>query len=856
MVVESAEEKQAKKKKEARDILYKDTVTWRRLKASCQTKSCSWIEPSTLLIDLSKTMDRLAQVNPFAQNKKNNCAHDFNSNSSSMSASDSDSDKKTNISVVLSTNGTKKPPRPTNAGTLSSMLKNVTIDNSKPRSSFFDRLNDKNVAKSSALGESRQSASRHSSAIKVKTNPYPDASSKVSPVSRLQQSAGLRRPPAPSSAIPAMHYSKGQKQHSLSSSQARTLSLFDPIEPGSKTWGTRISIDHYKNQQIDTISTDLNSLKKGKGTSLRLHSKSSIGSSPHSTGIDGSTKPNDSAKEDHISPQETIDSLNEIFDTFDRNYKNLDKISFGKGDVRGLKVKLLPHQIRGLVFLTQRESSKITQKGGFLCDDMGLGKTIQSISLILIKPYKEHLAVEKNTIKTTLVVAPLALIYQWANEIRHKAPGLSVLIYHGPNRGKFMDLFAEYDVVITTYSVVSIDHTKDNGVVQPVWWRVILDEAHTIKNPKANLSKAAYALRSNRRWCLTGTPIQNSVEDLHSLIKFLQIGPYNNQSVWNEQIATPMLLGNREAALQRLHVVLAGIMLRRTKAVLEEPGAFKLPQRNIHRRILSFSESEQMTYKKLEMQVVHTLLDEDKNYTAALVLLLRLRQVCDHPELVNRDISKELCSEDILQAVPDDADELVHDFESLVIKDKPRYKGPGYNTSTKINEVLKILKKEPQRKTIVFSQFTSMLDMIEPVFEAKKIIFTRYDGSMTTRKREQSLDRLREDPECTVLLCSLKCGALGLNLTCASQVVLIDPWWNPMVSEQAIDRVHRLGQTRDVDVYELVMAASVEERIMALQERKRNLAKTIVEKNGNSGLAKMSNTLSKEELFALFRGSI
>ena len=146
--------------------------------------------------------------------------------------------------------------------------------------------------------------------------------------------------------------------------------------------------------------------------------------------------------------------------------------------------------------------------------------------------------------------------------------------------------------------------------------------------------------------------------------------------------------------------------------------------------------------------------------------------------------------------------------------------------------------------------------MIEPVFKAKKIVFTRYDGSMTTAKREKSLDRLRDDPECTVLLCSLKCGALGLNLTCASQVVLVDPWWNPMVSEQAIDRVHRLGQTRDVDVYELVMAASVEERIMALQERKRSLAKAIVEKNGSSGLETMNNALSKEELFKLFRRSI
>lgn len=804
----------------------------------------------------------------------------IDSDSPSMSASDSDSDDKTSISVVLGINGAKKPPRPTNpdifntskqfapkepptpikssdnADTLSSMLKNVTIDNTKPRPSFFDRLNDRNGSRSGALDKSRQPAGNRSSAIEVQNKPPTGSSSKVSPVSRLQQSAGLRRPPAPSSAIPAMQYPKGQKSNNMSSSQSSTPSLFDPIEPGSKAWNTRISIDHYKNQETDAISTDLSPSNKGKGASLGLHSGSSINSTLRPTRIDGSTKPNNSTKEDHISPQETVDSLNEIFDTLDKNYKNLDKIPFGKGNVKGLKVKLLPHQIRGLVFLTRRESSKIAQKGGFLCDDMGLGKTIQSISLILVKPYKEHLAAEKNTIKTTLVVAPLALIHQWANEIKHKAPGLSVLVYHGPNRGKFMDLFSEYDVVVTTYSVVSIDHSKENGVFQPVWWRVILDEAHTIKNPKANMSKAAYALRSDRRWCLTGTPIQNSVEDLHSLITFLQIGPYNSQSIWNEQIATPMLLGNREVALQRLHVVLAGIMLRRTKVVLEEPGAFMLPQRNIHRRILPFSQSEQVAYKKLEMRVAHTLQDQDKNYTAALVLLLRLRQVCDHPELANKDIVKELSSKDTLQAVPDDANELVHEFENLAIKDKPRDNSPGYSTSTKINEVLRILSKEPQRKTIVFSQFTSMLDMIEPVFKAKKIVFTRYDGSMTTTKREKSLDRLRDDPECTVLLCSLKCGALGLNLTCASQVVLVDPWWNPMVSEQAIDRVHRLGQTRDVDVYELVMAASVEERIMALQERKRSLAKAIVEKNGSSGLETMNNALSKEELFKLFRRSI
>lgn len=743
---------------------------------------------------------------------------------------------------------------PTDDDSPSAIINSISITRAEKEP--LDAIGDTNLTTIRTPNQLPLSVKSKALGIEGEDKSPPVPSPKKVPISRQQKLAGLYRPSTSFSTMPKIQYSKNQVLTDLTSKSCG-LSLLEPIEPGSKSWGTPINIKDCEIPQAKTCYIENNFSKDSKWKLLRSHPKSSIGHSPSLTSCNRPVKADNHFDKGRTSSQETITILKNIVDTLDIPQKDFEKMSHGKGDVTGLNIKLLPHQIKGLAFLTHRESSKITNKGGFLCDDMGLGKTIQSISLILINSYKANLAVETKTIKTTLVVAPLALIHQWAGEIKDKAQNLSVLIYHGSNRSKFVDSFADYDVVVTTYSVVSIDYAKHKGLFSQVWWRIILDEAHTIKNPKTEMSKAACDLKSARRWCLTGTPIQNSLEDLYSLICFLQIGPYNNKSVWNEQIKIPMSSGKEKLALQRLQVVLSGIMLRRTKVALEESGTFKLPNRRVYRRMLTFSESEKEFYNILEKRVSCALQDKDKNYITALLLLLRLRQACDHCALANGDISKELCSVDSFQIVSSDVDELVHDFEDLQIDGNQDEFVSSFTTSTKIDEILSILKRDPQRKTIVFSQFTAMLDMIEPALNINKITFKRYDGSMTASKREQSLNFFRKDPKCTVLLCSLKCGALGLNLICASQVILVDPWWNPMVSEQAIDRVHRLGQLHDVDVYELVMSESVEERIMELQGKKRRLARAVVEKGrGRDFAATMSNTLSKDELFTLFRRNL
>lgn len=742
---------------------------------------------------------------------------------------------------------------PTDTDSSSGIINNISI--TRAENKLLDAIGDKKLAIHASI-QSPLLVKSKDLGIECEDKSPPVRSPKKVPISRQQKLGGLYRPYTSFSTIPKIHYLKNQILTD-STSKFCGLSLLETIEPGVKNWGTPINVKDCETPQAKTVYFESNFSRDSKWKLLQSHPKSSIGHSPSFTSINKPVKVNNYFDKGRTSLQETITILKNIVDTLDIPQKDLEKRSYGKEDVNGLNIKLLPHQIKGLAFLIHRESSKITNKGGFLCDDMGLGKTIQSISLILINSYKDNLVVGAKTIKTTLVVAPLALIHQWADEIKDKAQNLSVLIYHGSNRSKFVDSFADYDVVVTTYFVVSIDYAKHNGLFNQVWWRIILDEAHTIKNSKTEMSRAASDLKSTRRWCLTGTPIQNSLEDLHSLICFLQIGPYNNKSVWNEKIKTPISLGKEKLALQRLQMVLSTIMLRRTKVALEESGTFKLPNRKVYRRMLAFSESEKGFHNILEKRVSCALQDKDKNYITALLLLLRLRQACDHCALANGNISKELCSVDSFQIVSSDVDELVHDFEDLQIDGNQNELVSSLTTSTKIDEVLSILKRDPQRKTIVFSQFTTMLDIIEPALHINTITFKRYDGSMTASKREQSLNFFRKNPKCTVLLCSLMCGALGLNLMCASQVILVDPWWNPMVSEQAIDRVHRLGQLHDVDVYELVMSESVEERIMELQEKKRSLAKAVIGNGRSSDIAAtMSNTLSKNELFTLFRHNL
>ncbi|KAK8233650.1 SNF2 family N-terminal domain-containing protein [Phyllosticta capitalensis] len=740
------------------------------------------------------------------------------------------------------------------------------------------------------------------------------------------------------------------------------------------------------------------------------------------------------------------------------------------GTVDGLDVKLLPHQVDGVAWMTDKESGQrkkngVLPKGGILADDMGLGKTVQSIALILSnpRPDPEEIAADSkakkdpnkipSTVgKSTLVVAPLALIKQWEAEIKSKvlpSHALRVKVHHGQSRTKSAEELKKYDVVITTYQVVASEHASSSedgpkvGCFGVHWYRIMLDEAHTIKNRNAKMTKAAYALRSHYRWCLTGTPMQNNLDELQSLIKFLRIKPYDELSKWKNDIAGPMKNGRGNLAMRRLQVFLKAFMKRRTKDVLKKEGAlnpggkaskdgkgtegFKIVGRKIETIVADFSPEERRFYDRLADRAQSRLKEmmggEKADYIGALVLLLRLRQACNHPQLVGGQVgqdkdaiagagsggapagsqtprkskseeNKELddladlfgnvtvgtkqcdvcqiqlskaeasagaarcadCEADLaaqkqkhkkkrkskgkeekskVQELDEDEEDESPRKPARMMRKKPvvldsedeeegdwvvpenersaadlgraggtddeNADGPGewldsdesesgdepgtptpkkvinlvsseaeqdseseeeeesdYDSdrsedfrmvpSTKISRLLDILDKEtPDHKVIVFSQFTSMLDLLEPFLRNAGFDFTRYDGSMRNDYREASLEKLRNDPSCRILLCSLKCGSLGLNLTAASRVVILEPFWNPFVEEQAIDRVHRINQKVDVVVYKLTISRSVEERILDLQEAKRKLATAAIEGG------KAINKLSMKDIMNLFR---
>ena len=355
--------------------------------------------------------------------------------------------------------------------------------------------------------------------------------------------------------------------------------------------------------------------------------------------------------------------------------------SANDGTLEGLDVKLLPHQVEGVEWMKGRELGPVKRgkvpRGGILADDMGLGKTLQSISLILSnqRPEKGDKAWKKNyedVSRTTLVVAPLALIRQWEAEVKEKVArshSMRVYVHHGPGRTKSSKELSSYDVVVTTYQTLVSEHgTSSSSEGGPKsacyglhWWRVILDEAHTIKNRNAKATKACCGLRSVFRWCLTGTPMQNNLDELQSLIHFLRIQPYDDLREWRDQIDKPMKGGRGHLALRRLHSLLRCFMKRRTKEILKEEGAlnpggkpskagessgpgFKVTERKVVAIAAEFSAEEKRFYDRVQQRADKTLekmLRGKVNYANALVLLLRLRQVCNHPKLVEGKVEKE-----------------------------------------------------------------------------------------------------------------------------------------------------------------------------------------------------------------------
>ncbi|KAL5162799.1 Helicase-like transcription factor CHR28 [Glycine soja] len=753
-----------------------------------------------------------------------------------------------------------------------------------------------------------------------------------------------------------------------------------------------------------------------------------------------------------------------------------------------LAVPLLRHQRIALSWMIQKETSSLNCSGGILADDQGLGKTVSTIALILkerptllngcttarkseletldvdddmlpqngIVKEESNMCEDKpsgypmNLLKQakgrpsagTLIVCPTSVLRQWAEELRSKVNGqatLSVLVYHGSNRTKDPYEVAKHDVVLTTYSIVSmevpkqppadkddeekeifedhatpsrkrkspsnssksgkkkLDGTNLEAVARPLakvsWFRVVLDEAQSIKNHKTQVARACWGLRAKRRWCLSGTPIQNAIDDLYSYFRFLRYDPYSDHASFCTRIKNP-ISRNPANGYRKLQAVLKTIMLRRTKGtLLDGEPIISLPPKYIELKKVDFSMEERDFYSKLEadsraqFQEYADAGTVKQNYVNILLMLLRLRQACDHPLLVKRynsnslwrssvemakklpqekqisllkclEVSLALCS--ICNDPPEDAVVSVcgHVFcnqcicehlsgddnqcpaancksqlsTSMVFSkatlnsclsdqgcdNSPSCSGPEAEEaepwseskpydSSKIKAALEVLKSlcKPQcytskstsehstfredknclgnpsiakngkslkdspesqnlsdenrssnasvtvvgEKAIVFSQWTRMLDLLEACLKNSSINYRRLDGTMSVVARDKAVKDFNNCPEVTVIIMSLKAASLGLNLVVACHVLMLDLWWNPTTEDQAIDRAHRIGQTRPVTVLRLTVRDTVEDRILALQQKKRMMVASAF---GEDGTGDRQTRLTVDDLKYLF----
>lgn len=438
--------------------------------------------------------------------------------------------------------------------------------------------------------------------------------------------------------------------------------------------------------------------------------------------------------------------------------------------------------------------------GGCLADDMGLGKTVQVLALLdeRRRTWNSRSKVAKNASRTSLVVAPKSLVFNWIDEASRFAPKLKVVNYTGTERGSLLDDLSQTNLVVTTYGTARKDiaafskHRFDY---------VVLDEAQAIKNSSSQGAKACRLLKSQHRLALTGTPVENHLGDLWSIFEFLNPGMLGRQPRLLQTISASQNLGRQEmgngdaeaadntAFLSR---VLRPFMLRRTKEqVLKE-----LPSKTEQTLYCELGRQQRKMYDELLAHYRRSLFDRvsqqgmNRSKMHVLEALLRLRQAACHPGLVN---PKKLTTESAkLEALMEQLQEVIAE---------------GH-------------------KALVFSQFTSLLSIVRNQFDASGINYEYLDGKST--KRKSLVERFQTDPNCRVFLISLKAGGHGLNLTAADYVFILDPWWNPAVEAQAVDRVHRMGQKRHVFAYRLIARDTVEEKILELQRHKRDLADSII----------------------------
>jgi superfamily II DNA or RNA helicase len=446
----------------------------------------------------------------------------------------------------------------------------------------------------------------------------------------------------------------------------------------------------------------------------------------------------------------------------------------------GFHGTLRHYQREGLGWLSFLERMGL---GGCLADDMGLGKTIQVLGMLV----RRQATIREGGIshRPTLVIVPKSLVFNWIEEARKFAPGLRVLNHTGNARLEESVSLADWDLILTTYGTLRRDIVRHR---ETEFDYVVLDEAQSIKNAGSQAAKACRLLKARHRLALTGTPVENHIGELWSIFEFLNPGQLGSASRLRQFLAG----GHGRGAAEVVARAVRPFLLRRTKTqVLSD-----LPEKTEQTIFCELGEAQRKAYDdlrehyRLELSGRIGRMGMGKSRIAVLEALLRLRQTACHPGLV----------------------------DPTLIDD------PGAKLETLLEQLDEVLAEG--HKVLVFSQFTSFLAILRRQLDARSIPYEYLDGKTTDRQARVA--HFQEDPDCRLFLVSLKAGGQGLNLTAADYIYILDPWWNPAVEAQAVDRAHRIGQTRRVFAYRLIARDTVEEKILALQDRKRELAESIV----------------------------
>lgn len=509
-------------------------------------------------------------------------------------------------------------------------------------------------------------------------------------------------------------------------------------------------------------------------------------------------------------PQSRLGSLEELFDAemltqevkalsqdFRDKIENLDKIAPIQV-TSSLHAQLRSYQSEGLNWLAYLNQLSL---GGVLADDMGLGKTLQVLALFLWQK-------EKSTLKTNLVVVPTTLIFNWLQEIKKFAPSLKVLVMHGPNRPENTLGFEEYDVVITTYHTLLSDI---KFLRKYLFNYIVLDESQAIKNPESQRYKAVCMLQSRHRLVMTGTPIENNTFDIYAQFSFACPGLLGTKRFFKEYYSMPIDKFKDLPRAQELQQKIKPFVLRRTK----QQVAKELPEKTEMVLYCEMSTEQRRVYEAYEREFwayLNTQKEGDipKERLHILQGLTKLRQICNSPALLS--------------------DEEFYGHESAKLQ-------------VLIEE---IENKSPKHKILVFSQFVEMLELVKKELQLRDIPFSYLTGQTTNRAKV--VEQFQNDDQIRVFLISLKAGGIGLNLTQADYVYLIDPWWNPAVENQAIDRVYRIGQQKNVVAVRLICPDTIEEKMMVLQSNKQHLVNELIKTDQD-----MLQQMTKDDLLRLLK---